>query len=357
VTRRNQTKRLRCALALTTSLVLVVGLAPQAWAQPTSEEEVDVAEGTSEEEVDVAQASPELNLDAGQPKTDLSADDTEQPASDLPAGDADSLEASQFQVGPDSEDEPAAEADQLDETADVGSDVETADLALFSDGPLIQGQESDLTLVVGNNGPSFALNPIVVDGTFVANSLVSASGEGWTCAITPATVQCSNDFVGLGMGDAGVINLTFSVDACPPPVDLWPVFSVSSSTTDPDLANNSTEPGCVAGASGGPVSGEPFDTPASNIGDGQPASGFASAPVVGNPFDTPPTNIGTDPQSTPDAPNRTSTLRRNELPQTGSTSTGPLSGLGVTLLIGGAGLISVARHREQFRGQAGPRQP
>jgi LPXTG-motif cell wall-anchored protein len=187
--------------------------------------------------------------------------------------------------------------------------------------------------------------------------ILSASGPGWTCSGNPVgsalpgpIALCTNPD-DLAVGENSIVTLTVTNVGCTPGA------IASSASPDPDVSNNTTGEGCVDSLSGGGVSGTPFAPPASNIGTDPPelgntAPGGVGSPVTGVPFDPPRANIPADtPESTSDAPNPAPRLQRNEIPLTGPVSSALLSGLGVTLLISGAGLVSLARRKEHLRGQ------
>jgi len=100
------------------------------------------------------------------------------------------------------------------------------------------GQPVTYTLAVTNNGPSPA-NAVSVSDTIPAgSSFVSASGSGWVCNNVAGTVTCT--VASLPVGAAPVISLTINAPNVATPGTLTNTATVSSSTSDPNPANNSS---------------------------------------------------------------------------------------------------------------------
>jgi uncharacterized repeat protein (TIGR01451 family) len=94
------------------------------------------------------------------------------------------------------------------------------------------------TLAVTNNGPSSANTVSVVDTLPAGSTFVSASGTGWTCNNVAGTVTCT--VPSLPVGAAPVISLTFNAPPVASAGTLSNTATVSSATTDPTPANNSS---------------------------------------------------------------------------------------------------------------------
>jgi uncharacterized repeat protein (TIGR01451 family) len=108
----------------------------------------------------------------------------------------------------------------------------TAAAAAFGSNPIT------FTLAVTNNGPSSASTVSVTDTLPAGSTFVSASGTGWTCNNVAGTVTCTVPT--LPVGAAPVINLTFNAPPVVTPGTLSNTATVSSATTDPTPANNSS---------------------------------------------------------------------------------------------------------------------
>jgi MSHA biogenesis protein MshQ len=73
--------------------------------------------------------------------------------------------------------------------------VPTADLsiAITRNSALVQGRNASYTLSVANAGPNVETGPVVVVDTLpVGMAASSASGDGWSCAVTTRTFTCSH---------------------------------------------------------------------------------------------------------------------------------------------------------------------
>jgi uncharacterized repeat protein (TIGR01451 family)/fimbrial isopeptide formation D2 family protein len=139
--------------------------------------------------------------------------------------------------------------DERNNTATVEVPVaESADLAIektVAEDPVRIGEEVVWTLQVSNAGPSVARDVEVVDRLPVGVTFVSATGEGWSCAADGdpvGEVRCVLDEPLPPGGSeprlAPPITLVATVTPGAYPTVTNPA-EVSSSTPDPDLANNS----------------------------------------------------------------------------------------------------------------------
>ncbi len=117
-------------------------------------------------------------------------------------------------------------------SADLSIVKNTAAAAAFGSNPIT------FTLAVTNNGPSSASTVSVSDTLPAGSTFVSASGTGWTCNNVAGTVTCTVPT--LPVGAAPVINLTFNAPPVVTPGTLSNTATVSSATTDPTPANNSS---------------------------------------------------------------------------------------------------------------------
>ena len=122
----------------------------------------------------------------------------------------------------------------------VSAITASADLAIVKSGPPTVTASGTVTysLVVVNNGPSDAAN-LVVDDTLPAGvTFVSAAGAGWAC--TPSgnvSVSCTLSALATGVTAP---TITVVVTAPPQIASLTNVAVLTSSTTDPIPANNSS---------------------------------------------------------------------------------------------------------------------
>jgi uncharacterized repeat protein (TIGR01451 family) len=121
-----------------------------------------------------------------------------------------------------------------DSSTDVVPVASQADLALTKAGPAnaIPGNDIVYTLVVTNNGPSDAANVVVTDATPANLSFVSNAGA---CA---TAFPCN--FATVPVGATLTITSTFHIPGgYTAPSPIVNAASVSSTTADPNLANNS----------------------------------------------------------------------------------------------------------------------
>lgn len=118
-----------------------------------------------------------------------------------------------------------------------------ADLSITKkgNGDFIPGQNGTYTINVTNNGPSSAANPMVIDTLPTGLSYVSASGTGWQCTYVGSTntVTCLQAAPLLAGASTQPLTLTVGVSAAAYP-SVTNTASVSSTTGDPDLTNNSS---------------------------------------------------------------------------------------------------------------------
>jgi uncharacterized repeat protein (TIGR01451 family) len=116
--------------------------------------------------------------------------------------------------------------------------VPRTDLSITETGPSGSVNASNqfaYTLSVSNAGPSTASAVSVSDSLPPGVTLVSASGSGWTCSGT-ATVTCTRASLPVGAAPDIVINVTAPAQGGP----ISNSASVSSATSDPNTANNTS---------------------------------------------------------------------------------------------------------------------
>jgi uncharacterized repeat protein (TIGR01451 family) len=113
----------------------------------------------------------------------------------------------------------------------------SADLSIIVTGPGSVNASAPFayTLSVNNAGPDAASSVSVSDTLPAGVTLVSASGNGWSCSGT-TTVSCTR--AGLATGAAP--NITISVTAPAQGGQISNSASVSSTTPDPNTANNTS---------------------------------------------------------------------------------------------------------------------
>ena len=132
-------------------------------------------------------------------------------------------------------------------SSDPTTVVPQADLSIVKShaGNFTVGQNATYTLAVNNAGPSTAAGPITVTDTLPAGlSFVSGTGAGWTCSAAGQVVTCTNPAAMVSAANSS-ITLTVAVGPGAAPA-VANTATVSSSTGDPNLANNtSTDPTTV----------------------------------------------------------------------------------------------------------------
>ncbi len=113
----------------------------------------------------------------------------------------------------------------------------SADLAIAKSGPatVVAGAGISYALVVTNNGPSDAANLTVTDALPAGVTFVSASGTGWACNVSGATVTCTRLSLAAG---ATAPTVTVVVTAPAQAASLTNTASVASTTPDPTPGNN-----------------------------------------------------------------------------------------------------------------------
>jgi large repetitive protein len=116
----------------------------------------------------------------------------------------------------------------------------SADLAIQKEhvGTFVAGADAQYTLEVVNNGPSDAANATITDPLPAEVTFVSGTGTGWTCSAAGQAVTCSHPtpYV-LGEDTTVTLDVHLASDLAAP-VNLENTATVSSTTPDPDLTNN-----------------------------------------------------------------------------------------------------------------------
>jgi uncharacterized repeat protein (TIGR01451 family) len=209
----------------------------------------------------------------------------------------------------------AVAVDDEQNEATAGDDAVTtvtasADLAIDKRlvGDLVVGEPGTYELEVTNLGPSTAAGVRVVDTLPEGLTGVSASGDGWGCAIDGPAITC--DLASLAPDEASVITVTVDVAASTVGTEVVNVADVTSETDDPDTTNNHDEE----------VS----------------SSSVVQPEEEDNPSTTTTTAISTDPTSSV-----ASATQSGSLPRTGSDPV-PLAALALGLVAVG-GLVLVGR--------------
>jgi fimbrial isopeptide formation D2 family protein/uncharacterized repeat protein (TIGR01451 family) len=132
--------------------------------------------------------------------------------------------------------------------SDPATVVTEADLTITktNSGDFVLGGHGTYSLAVANKGPSVAAGPITVtDPLPEGETFVSADGTGWTCKSAAGgpssqpTVTCSRPATLDPGASAPVISLTVDVGPGAYP-SVTNTAKVSSPTSDPDTANNSS---------------------------------------------------------------------------------------------------------------------
>jgi len=136
----------------------------------------------------------------------------------------------------------------------VTSVAANADLSITktdSPDPVSVGGTLIYNLAVTNLGPTDASSLTVSDSLPASVSFISASGTGWACSQASGTVTCTRP--SLAVGAAPTISIVVAAPAVAGP--LTNNASVSSTSTDPVIANNSASatttvqivPGAISG--------------------------------------------------------------------------------------------------------------
>ena len=115
-----------------------------------------------------------------------------------------------------------------------------ADLSLTKDltpDPTLAGQPATATITVHNAGPSAAREVVLSDPTPDGVTLTRATTTVGTCSIAGGDVGC--DLGTLGNGATATVTVTLTVPPGSTATSVADLASVTSSTDDPDLGNNS----------------------------------------------------------------------------------------------------------------------
>ena len=129
--------------------------------------------------------------------------------------------------------------------ATASTRIDSADLVLDKThvGPFVAGDDATWRVAVTNRGPDVAVGPFRVSDTLPAGvSLVSATGTGWSCAASGATLDCTrlapSETLAVG-ASLPVISVVVQVPAdTAPGSTLANSASVTGRTHDPLLPNN-----------------------------------------------------------------------------------------------------------------------
>lgn len=128
--------------------------------------------------------------------------------------------------------------------ATASTHIDSADVQITkTSGTAIAGQNLTYTLAVHNNGPDTAVGPFPVTDTLPSGlGTVTATGTGWTCSVSTTTVTCArtNPADTLASGATfPAITVTAAIPAdTADGTTLTNSASVTSTTHDPDLSNN-----------------------------------------------------------------------------------------------------------------------
>jgi uncharacterized repeat protein (TIGR01451 family)/fimbrial isopeptide formation D2 family protein len=131
--------------------------------------------------------------------------------------------------------------------ATASTHIDSADVQITkTSGTAVAGQNLTYTLVVHNNGPDTAVGPFPVTDSLPSGlGTVTATGTGWTCSVSTTTVTCAraNPADTLASGASfPAITVTAAIPAgTADGTTLTNSASVSSTTYDPDLTNNTDQ--------------------------------------------------------------------------------------------------------------------
>ena len=128
------------------------------------------------------------------------------------------------------------------DTAEVNV-IDEVDLAIVKTftgtNPVPAGATTTFSLAVSNLGPSDADGVIVGDALPAGVTLVSATGDGWTCSDAGQVLSCSRPTLA-AKTSAPVITLTVRVNSGYPPATIRNTATVSSATKDVNPDNDSS---------------------------------------------------------------------------------------------------------------------
>lgn len=145
------------------------------------------------------------------------------------------------------DDRPGATADpnpnndttSLVTTVNPGADVQAVSKTA-APSPGVAGQDITFTLTVRNNGPSVAQNFVVTDTLPTGWTYVSATGSGYSCGNSGQTVTCTRDTsLPVNTQETLTVVATAPSSVGETGTDYTNVLTVSSTTPDPNNANNS----------------------------------------------------------------------------------------------------------------------
>jgi len=120
----------------------------------------------------------------------------------------------------------------------VADDADLSIAKSVSPTALVAGQTATYTLRVANAGPGSAESVIVTDSIPAGLTLISATGNGWSCIETAPTVRCSLPSLAAG-ASATPITVTVTVDEeASDGGSVSNTATVASDTPDPDPTNN-----------------------------------------------------------------------------------------------------------------------
>jgi len=109
--------------------------------------------------------------------------------------------------------------------------------------PVLAGNNLTYSSTVHNNGPSDAATVTLTDPLPSGVTFVSGSGAGWTCSQAAGTVTCNTTGPLAANATSQPVSIVVAVDPAlriPPSPVLQNTISVSSTTVDPVLTNNSS---------------------------------------------------------------------------------------------------------------------
>ena len=122
----------------------------------------------------------------------------------------------------------------------VADDADLSIAKSVSPTALVAGQTATYTLQARNAGPGSAESVLVTDSIPAGLTLVSATGNGWSCVETAPTVRCSLPSLPAG-ASAAPITVTVTVDEeASASGSVSNTATVASDTPDPDPSNNSS---------------------------------------------------------------------------------------------------------------------
>ncbi len=122
--------------------------------------------------------------------------------------------------------------------------IQTADLLIAKTvggtGTLVAGGSNSYDIVVRNNGPDAAVNPVVHDTAPAGTTIAGGSGAGWACVLNSggASIDCTHAGSLANAATAPTLSIALTIPSGDTAASISNTATVSSGTNDPDLTDN-----------------------------------------------------------------------------------------------------------------------